>query len=81
MSETAPRRLRDLVEIPVDRLRNIGEKRTAALGSMGINNIFDRDPPLVDANIAGPPFGNGNTYPGTYDSLGRNFFFGATLKF
>ncbi|HEY5262650.1 MAG TPA: ATP-dependent DNA helicase RecG [Acidimicrobiales bacterium] len=41
MSETAPRRLRDLVEIPVDRLRNIGEKRTAALGSMGIENIFD----------------------------------------
>src|ERR1700689_792425 len=41
MSETAPRRLRDLVEIPVDRLRNIGEKRTAALGSMGIDNIFD----------------------------------------
>ncbi len=35
------RRLRDLVEIPVDRLRNIGEKRTAALGSMGIENIFD----------------------------------------
>jgi ATP-dependent DNA helicase RecG len=41
MSETAPRRLRDLVEIPVDRLRNIGEKRTAALASMGIENIFD----------------------------------------
>jgi ATP-dependent DNA helicase RecG len=41
MSETAPRRLRDLVDIPVDRLRNIGEKRTAALGSMGIDNIFD----------------------------------------
>ena len=41
MSDTAPRRLRDLVEIPVDRLRNIGEKRTAALGSMGIENIFD----------------------------------------
>jgi len=41
MSETAPRRLRDLVEVSVDRLRNIGEKRTAALGSMGIENVFD----------------------------------------
>jgi len=41
MSETAPRRLRDLVEVSVDRLRNIGEKRSAALGSMGIDNIFD----------------------------------------
>jgi ATP-dependent DNA helicase RecG len=41
MSETAPRRLRDLVEVSVDRLRNIGEKRTAALESMGIENVFD----------------------------------------
>ncbi len=41
MSETAPRRLRDLVEVSVDRLRNIGEKRTDALASMGIENVFD----------------------------------------
>jgi outer membrane receptor protein involved in Fe transport len=48
----------------------------------GINNLFDRDPPIVDANIAGPGiFGNGNTFPGVYDSLGREFFFGATMKF
>src|SRR5580658_7800071 len=47
----------------------------------GINNLFDRDPPIVNADIAGPPFGNGNTYPGVYDSLGREFFFGATMKF
>jgi outer membrane receptor protein involved in Fe transport len=48
----------------------------------GINNLFDRDPPIVDANIAGPgTFGNGNTYPGVYDSLGRELFVGATMKF
>jgi iron complex outermembrane receptor protein len=48
----------------------------------GINNLFDRDPPIVDADIAGvADFGNGNTYPGVYDSLGREFFFGATMKF
>jgi len=48
----------------------------------GVNNIFDRDPPIVDSNIAGPgTFGNGNTYPGVYDSLGREFFVGATMKF
>jgi outer membrane receptor protein involved in Fe transport len=48
----------------------------------GVNNIFDRDPPIVDANIAGPgDFGNANTYPGVYDSLGREFFVGATMKF
>ena len=27
------------------------------------------------------PFGNGNTYPGVYDALGRTIFFGTTLKF
>jgi iron complex outermembrane recepter protein len=45
----------------------------------GVNNVFDRDPPIVDSLVA---FGqNGNTYPGTYDYLGREIFIGATLKF
>jgi iron complex outermembrane receptor protein len=50
----------------------------------GMNNIFDLDPPIVDANnlgISGPPFGNGNTFPGFYDSLGRNIFVGLTANF
>lgn len=38
---TPARRLRDLVDIPVTRLRNVGEKRTQALASMGIENVFD----------------------------------------
>ena len=50
----------------------------------GVNNIGDRDPPVVDANnlaLAGPPYGNGNTFPGVYDSLGRTFFLGLTADF
>jgi len=50
----------------------------------GVQNIFDKDPPLLDANAfpaAGPPFGNGNTYPGTYDALGRTMFIGFTADF
>lgn len=48
----------------------------------GINNIFDRDPPLCDSGtVCGPPFGNGNTYPQVYDSLGRKFFTGLTVNF
>ncbi len=47
----------------------------------GINNIFDRDPPVVSSSIAGPPFGNGNTYPQVYDTLGRNLFVSLTAKF
>lgn len=54
----------------------------------GINNIFDKDPPLVSStagvygNVSGPgTFGNGNTYPQVYDTLGRQFFLGVTAKF
>ena len=50
----------------------------------GVNNVFDKDPPIVDSNsfgISAPPFGNGNTYPQVYDSLGRTFFIGITADF
>jgi outer membrane receptor protein involved in Fe transport len=50
----------------------------------GVDNVFDKNPPTVDSNtwaISGPPFGNGNTYPGVYDSLGRTFFIGVTAKY
>jgi outer membrane receptor protein involved in Fe transport len=50
----------------------------------GCNNLFDIDPPVVDANnigISGPPYGNGNTFPGVYDSLGRQIFIGLTANF
>lgn len=48
----------------------------------GINNVFDKDPPIVDSNyygISAPAFGSGNTWPNVYDTLGRQVFFGATL--
>jgi outer membrane receptor protein involved in Fe transport len=44
----------------------------------GINNIMDRDPPL-SPNVG--TTGNGNTYPQTYDALGRFLFLGVTYKF
>jgi outer membrane receptor protein involved in Fe transport len=50
----------------------------------GVNNLFDIDPPVIDANnigISGPPFGNANTFPGVYDSLGRQIFIGLTANF
>jgi iron complex outermembrane recepter protein len=48
----------------------------------GVNNVFDRDPPLSDSSgPAGAPFGNGNTFPQVYDSLGRKFFTGLTVNF
>ena len=46
----------------------------------GVNNLFDKEPPLTSS--AGPSIrGNGNTFPGIYDALGRYLFVGATLDF
>ncbi|MGE3839854.1 MAG: TonB-dependent receptor [Hyphomonadaceae bacterium] len=44
----------------------------------GVNNILDDDPPI--SSVIGT-FGNGNTFPQTYDSLGRYFFAGVTVDF
>jgi len=44
---------------------------------LGINNIFDKDPPL--SNLVGTT-GNGNTYPQTYDAFGRFVFAGVTVN-
>ncbi|MHB8379465.1 MAG: ATP-dependent DNA helicase RecG [Acidimicrobiales bacterium] len=41
MSDAPARRLRQLGDVSVSQLRNIGEKRAAALASLGIDNVFD----------------------------------------
>lgn len=46
----------------------------------GVNNLFDKDPPAIASGILSS-FGNGNTYPGVYDVLGRTLFVGATVNF
>lgn len=47
---------------------------------VGINNVFDKDPPIISqASLGG--FGNGNTFPGTYDALGRTVFVNLTADF
>jgi iron complex outermembrane recepter protein len=56
---------------------------------LGVNNLFDRNPPLVtggNASLSGSNLCpsapcNGNTYPGTYDALGRYLYAGATVTF
>jgi hypothetical protein len=49
----------------------------------GINNLTDNDPPLITSSAGSCPTGpcNGNTYPGTWDALGRYVWFGATIDF
>jgi len=46
----------------------------------GINNVFDRNPPVIAAGLLSS-FGNGNTYPGVYDPMGRLLYLGMTIEF
>ncbi|HEX9932170.1 MAG TPA: TonB-dependent receptor [Allosphingosinicella sp.] len=44
--------------------------------ALGVNNLLDRQPPQLGTNAE-----QSNTYPGTYDPLGRDFFISANLRF
>jgi outer membrane receptor protein involved in Fe transport len=52
---------------------------------LGVNNIFDREPPIIGANgsTSNCPgvVCSGNTFPQVYDALGRYIFAGVTLDF
>ncbi len=48
---------------------------------IGINNIMDKDPPILPTTSLPPPFFNGNTYPQVYDTLGRYVFANVKLDF
>jgi outer membrane receptor protein involved in Fe transport len=45
------------------------------------NNVFDKQPPFVGGSIGVVQYNSGNTYPSTYDSLGRRFSFGGRVTF
>ncbi|WP_293905681.1 TonB-dependent receptor [Phenylobacterium sp.] len=47
----------------------------------GVNNVFDRDPPLVGQSNCPAGVCNGNTFPQVYDSFGRYAFIGLTADF
>ncbi|MGN7998164.1 TonB-dependent receptor domain-containing protein [Sphingomonas sp. 22176] len=46
-----------------------------------VTNLFDRKPPVVGNTIGSTSFNSGNTYPSTYDALGRRYAVGVKLKF
>ncbi|MBB4860250.1 outer membrane receptor protein involved in Fe transport [Novosphingobium chloroacetimidivorans] len=49
--------------------------------TLTVMNLFDKQPPLVGGTIGSTSFNSGNTYPSTYDALGRRFAVGARFKF
>ena len=48
---------------------------------LGINNVTDKDPPLLGATNCISTYCNGNTFPQVYDTLGRYIFVGLTADF
>lgn len=46
----------------------------------GVNNIFDKNPPAIATGLLAE-FGNGNTYPGVYNVVGRLAFVGIRAEF
>ncbi len=45
-----------------------------------VQNLLDKQPPLTGSGL-GLTYNSGNTYPSTYDALGRRFAVAARLKF
>lgn len=48
---------------------------------VGVNNVFDKDPPLTSTAYFSSALENGNTFPGVYDALGRFLFANVTIQF
>ena len=48
---------------------------------VGVNNVLDKDPPVIGSGALPLTFGNGNTFPQVYDALGRYVFAGLTVDF
>ncbi len=46
-----------------------------------VQNIGNRKPPLVGTGVGSVAFNSGNTYPSTYDALGRRYAVAARVKF
>ncbi len=46
-----------------------------------VQNLFDKQPPLTGSTVGSTSYNSGNTYPSTYDALGRRFAIGARLHF
>ncbi|MFZ5703058.1 MULTISPECIES: TonB-dependent receptor domain-containing protein [Pseudomonadota] len=49
--------------------------------TLSVQNLFDKDPPLTGNNAGTTAFNSGNTFPSTYDALGRRYAVAARLRF
>ncbi|WP_242138960.1 TonB-dependent receptor [Sphingomonas sp. TREG-RG-20F-R18-01] len=49
--------------------------------TVSVQNLFDVGPPIVGTGIGATSFNSGNTYPSTYDALGRRFAVGVKVRY
>ncbi|WP_421851290.1 TonB-dependent receptor domain-containing protein [Novosphingobium sp.] len=49
--------------------------------TFAVQNLFDKGAPLTGYNIGSTTFNSGNTYPSTYDTLGRRFAVSFNVKY
>ena len=49
--------------------------------TMSVFNLFDKKPPVVGGTVGSTSYNGGNTYPSSYDALGRRYAVSARLKF
>ena len=73
---SSPNDIDDMSYIDVSALWEVTDYATVRLG---INNLFDEEPPFAYQGVTARE--NGNTYPGIYDPLGQYLFAGVTFQF
>jgi len=49
--------------------------------TLAVQNLFDREPPIVGGEAGSTAYNSGNTFPSTYDALGRRFVASARIRF
>ncbi len=49
--------------------------------TVGIDNMFDKDPPVLGNDVGDTSSNSGNTFPSNYDTLGRIYKAGLKFKF
>lgn len=49
--------------------------------TLGIDNMFDKDPPVLGNDVGDTSSNSGNTFPSNYDTLGRIYKAGLKFKF
>jgi outer membrane receptor protein involved in Fe transport len=49
--------------------------------SLAVNNAANKKPPIVGGSIGGTGPNSGNTFPQSYDAVGRYVTVGVSIKF